>query len=761
MRFYIRLTMVLYVVLMTGGCGDIMPSPVYNSKVNRAVITPKPLIASDYFPPFYYPNKAHPRLWLTQERLQSIQYEKNHNTRRWRDFKEMCDAIIDSNSGNDPYGLDQSPQNFTAPLALMYIITGNSVYADKAIVLVEKTGTDLSQYGDPDHQSFYYLGLTYDWLYDYAGMTASKRASFRTKMRQLSDNFYNTLNLTASGTDSDQNLLTGNLHLTFGAAIYGDDNISAKVMLDRGWYGWTHGYYQGNRGISNRDIMQAGLGGVYFTGMAYFPSTDIIGIAGYTQTLKTACNYDIKMQEPKLHPFWSHIIKSMIYLTDPSRTLIEDYGSWQDPNRLSEQPWLRRALTISSYFAKEAGYARSVALARGYNDAVDLGYYNDYFLELFYNLPQQEGHNPYDSQYKLPPVYFAQNPDFLIYRDRWGTDGVWGVFRGDGSVPLDQQAPDHGSFSLWYKEGYLTKGARNYEALAYGDFFNTLSIQNGCTNNGISCSGTAIFDSQKSATIPRYREGNDKFLFAYGMLDADGQWNDNDDVYQPVQNVKTYRRHFFWTPRYVVLFDRVHTKVPLNVRYRLRAMTEPVISGSTIIQTTTAGNYKLLHRTLEPTNVVIRKVDEKVLWQGVADWIIDDSERHWQSYIDFNNTADVNILNVMQAGERTMTSFDTLEHINNIDSSGVRIGNWVVVFNKNEALRSYVRYTVHDLPAQSYHFIADLEPGVYTAKIEGTNTIKVIDTIASEKDNSVVFELENTLSGTQTIVVSKLNWIYW
>ena len=140
-------------------------------------------------------------------------------------------------------------------------------------------------------------------------------------------------------------------------------------MLDRGWYGWARGYYA-QRGISNRDIIKAGLGGVYFTGMAYFPSTDIIGIAGYEMTLKSM-GYDVNVIEKDLKPFWSNTIHSIIALTEPTRERIYDYGSWQDPNTLSTQPWLVRAMKILSFFALESGDSFASSLAKEYAQNVD------------------------------------------------------------------------------------------------------------------------------------------------------------------------------------------------------------------------------------------------------------------------------------------------------------------------------------------------------------------------------------------------------
>ncbi len=691
------------------------------------------------FPSAYYPTEPHPRLWLTTERLTAIEKAKTLNNERWVYFKEMCDSIIDTDITNDPYGLDTSPQNFTAPLALMYRLSGNTTYADKAMDLMDKTSLDLSQYGDADHESFYFLALTYDWLYDYSKMSDKKKSEYHDKMVQLSDKFWPDYNLNASGTDSDSNLLTGNMHLTFGAALYGDFE-DAVTLLDRGWMGWDVGYFT-NTGTSNRDMIKEALGGVYFTGMAYFPSTDIVGITGYEMTLSTACGYDINVKEPELKPFWSNTIRAIISLTEPTRERICDYGSWQDPNILEYQPWLRRTMILLSYFAKKSGDSTTAALADGYSAAVNIGDYNDYFLELFFSQPESVPVSPYTAG--LPLVHFAKSPDFLLFRDRWGVDANWGIFRGNGSVPLDQQAMDQGHFSLWRGDGYLTKGARNYEALSHGDFFNTLSIENACTLNGEPCSGTAIFNSEKPAAITRNREQDSAPLFAYAMLNADGQWNDNPSEYEAKRDVKTYRRHFFWTDDYVVIFDRLRNKIPLWSKYRLRALTEPLISGDTVTQLSTNGKYKLLQRTLEPSDVTINKINEADEWNTIEDWVVNLSERKWQSVIDLPASRNTNILNVIQTGSSSMTHFDTLEHLSSTENSGVRIGNWVVSFSVEENLRTAVHYTIKDSTSGMWHLITDLQAGSYKI-LENGKQIKMLT--VKEGDNTALFQTQSASS---------------
>ena len=146
--------------------------------------------------------------------------------------------------------------------------------------------------------------------------------------------------------------------------MYGE-TAEAVALLDRAWKGWEQGYYF-TSGTSNRGLIKSALGGVYFTGIDYFNSTDSRGISNHWITLKTACDYDINTQEPLLKPFWVNIIRSIIHLTEPSRTRIYHYGSWQDPNILANQSWMHRAMAASTCFAEQAGYAYEAAIGRGY-----------------------------------------------------------------------------------------------------------------------------------------------------------------------------------------------------------------------------------------------------------------------------------------------------------------------------------------------------------------------------------------------------------
>lgn len=719
------------------------------------------------FPAEHYPNGAHPRLWLTQDRMSELQQARQNDTPQWKAFKKYSDQMFSNNYFNElkTSGLFNY-QIGTAPLALMYRLTGESQYADRALELMDMSSPDLffinnngdsvAVYANPDHARFHYLGLAYDWLYDYAGMTTAKKQAYQQKMITLSNNFWNEYNgqgIDASNGDTDLNLLTGMMHLTLGAAIYGD-NSGALSLLDRGWLGWDAGYgWQNIYGTgqvpppeySNSDYLRESSGGVYPTGFRYFAGSDSVGIVGYQMTLGTACNYDVNSKHPELAPFWGNTIRSIIHLTDPKRENIYHTGDWEDHTLLNSQPWFYQMLATATHMADKAGDHDIAAKGRGYAQQLDLGNDNGWFAEFFFASPSASVTDPYQSN--LPLVHFSKDPGFLMFRDNWTENANWGLFIGDGGLPVDHQKPDHGSFSLWRGNDYLTRGARTYDGLKHGEFFNSLSIENGC----VSCSGTAIRNAEAPAKLSRHRVTTSGYTYA--MLNADGQWNEDPVGYQPNMPVDTYRRHFFWAGDYAVVFDRLRTHYNNGSKYRLRALTQPSVNGNTISQLSENGQHKLLSRTLEPASVSIQVVNEHDLWQGLPGWVIDPVEHRWQSVIDLPFTDSVNVLNVMQMGDASLSSFDTLEHIQNTEQSGVRIGDRVVMFSAEEVLLDHVLYTVHNPSAGLKHLVADLSPGTYQVKLNGNVAGQPLT--VQQNDNTGYFtsdEVSSTLSVELTLI---------
>ena len=184
------------------------------------------------FPSRHYPSGPHPRLWLTQERLVAFARARAIGTPQWSEFQQICDSLVDDNDNNDGiWNLGHWPQLGAAPLALMYRITGDPIYAARALELMEATPVDVR-----DHANFHYFALAYDWLYDYPGMSDLQRLGFRRKIVAISDRFwqeYNGGGAQVANGDTDLNLETGMIHLISGAAIFGEDQ-RALELLERG-----------------------------------------------------------------------------------------------------------------------------------------------------------------------------------------------------------------------------------------------------------------------------------------------------------------------------------------------------------------------------------------------------------------------------------------------------------------------------------------------------------------------------------------------
>ncbi len=697
------------------------------------VVTLLPLRVAADFPSAYLPQGDRPRLWLTQNRLSTLQSARSMNTPEWQDFENECTDLLTNVHWN-------GPQCGIPYMALMYKLTGDQQYADRAIVFMDDTLNEPQGGDDASHGQYGYLGIGYDWLYDNSAMTPAKKQAYRDKMIHWSDtvwSLYNGNGTGGNGQDTDMVIETGSANLLMGCAVYGDTS-DAETMLNRAWWMWERG--QGEippDGIPRqwtdaqpvRIWIQDTIQGMYFPGWDYFIGDDAVGLAEYWITLRTACGYDINVLEPELSPFWPNVIRTTLDLTDPPRLRIHHTGDWQDPNLISSLAYLYHFLAIAAFESDVAGNTEWAGYARGYAQSVSSNHSSE-FLEFFYSDPTKPAVDPYTAG--LPTIRYCDGLDYLFFRSDWTTNATWGLFSGQGGEPADHQTQDVGNFILWYNGDFLTKDCRIYSSIDDGVAFNTLSIENGTTWGSPRMSG---FD--RKASIDRHRISNTSPRFAYAMMQADDQWDEDPDEWQAVQRIDSYRRHFFTAGNYVVVFDRLRTSDVGWCKYRLRALTQPTLSGTTITQLSPDLNSKLLHKTLEPATCSFTLVDESTAWNGLfEDWEIPLSERKWQYEIQPPDTDSVDFLNVMQMGPAGMTDFDTMQHITGSGNSGVRIGDWVVVCATEETLRWSVEYTVDQPDTTLHHLVTDLTPGTYQLTINGSDT----DTITvSDNDNTALF----------------------
>ncbi|MCB2153670.1 hypothetical protein KQI84_02190 [bacterium] len=680
------------------------------------------------FPRDHRPDGPHPRLWLTAERLATLQAARTADTPEWQRFQADCDTYMVEEPWN-------GPQYAVPHLLLIYKLTGNAAYGQKAIDYTLATRTIPLEGNDPAHGGYHAIAMTYDWLHDDPLLTTETRDALASKMVQWSDHVWATDNesgLGGNAADTDHVIMTGAVHLMMGCAMDGESSASL-VLLDRAWWLWSRGQgadeaEPGAGPQSIRDWVRETSGGHFPTGYSYFSGTDAVGLSEYWLTMKTACDYDINVQEPDLAGFWPGVARTMVDATNPPMDLIHHTGDWEDPPTLAVLPWMYQLAAFAQYLSLDAGNSNMASLAQWYYDTITSDHYST-FIEFFLSNPVAVvAKSPTDLN--LNPIQFCNGPDWLFFRSDWSTSATWGMFAGDGNLPVDHQSPDHGHFTLWRDGEYLTKDARAYIGLPYqaGIFFSNLSIQNASPN------GTAAWgDRAAPAAIDRTLIGSGATPFAYARMQADGQWNQHPDVWEAVSRVQTYRRHFFWAGDYVVVFDRLRTSDAGWSSYRLRTLTQPQVNGKDFTALSPSGNQRLLHRTMEPSIATLSVVDETAEWNGVyEDWEVALDERKWQVEVRPADSASVDYLNVIQMGPAAMTDFDTIEHLTGNGNSGARIGSWCVVFASDETTRTLATYSVANPSTAMDHLVADLAPGTYSLKVDDQASGKIAVTAASE-----------------------------
>ncbi|WP_027185503.1 hypothetical protein [Desulfovibrio inopinatus] len=708
------------------------------------------------FPDVYIPDGSRPRLWLTSSRLAALNTAMQAGSPEWTRFQSYCNSLLTE----DPW---QGVETGIAPLALIYLLTLNEQYATRAFVFMDRVSDDISQGGDVGHVDYGFLALGYDWLYNHPSMTLARRNAYIAKMERLSRDIWTNYNDSGTGgnaQDTDAILVSGAHHLMFGCALYGDSS-EARDMLDRAWWLWKHG--QGAAPSSGqeqytlaqpiRDWIKKAHGGHWHTGFMYFMGTDSAGLGNYYLSLRTACGYDPSTHEPNLKGFWPNVIRTMLDVTTPPRSMLYHTGDWQDPWGFAELSYVYKLLSMASYEAGIEGEVIWDAYGRGFANIID-SLHNDEFREFFYVEPDVQALNPYTAN--LPFIRFCDGDDFVFFRDNWGTTARWGLFSGQGTIPADHQTSDIGNFVLFREDDYLTKDRRLYGGVDNGPAFNNFAIENSLPNGSPLMTGSA-----SAASIARYRSSSSDAStglntpYVYSMMQGDEQWDEDPNQWQAINRVTTYRRHFFWSGDVAVVFDRLRTTDAGWSIYRLHAQTQPTLNGRTITQSSTNGKHVLLHQTLEPENCTFTLVNEKTAWQSMfEDYEINESERLWHYAIQPPESDRVNMLSVMQMGPTGTTQFEGLEHLTSSGQTGAKLGDWCLLFSAEETLRDMATYTIGSPQAGLHHLVCDLSPGTYVVSLNGVESPETIEVLTN--DNTALFSTDMT-TGPMVVQLKRKN----
>ncbi|MCB1221744.1 MAG: hypothetical protein H7A35_14345 [Planctomycetales bacterium] len=696
----------------------------------------------------YLPDGPHPRLWLTPERLSGLTDAMNSNTPEWQLFNIRAQQYQTE--------LYWAGLNHTIPYPLlMYKLTGDEQYAQRAFQLLDDAPLEWEISCCPYHCQIHHIALGYDWLYDHPNMTPARKAAYIAKLETFSDMLWEDALFSdgvGNSQDTDRVCMAGATLATIGCALWGDSERAPEIF-ERGWRMFTKGagdppdsgvWREYTDAASVRHWVQGWGQGPWPSGWFYCTGTDFYGLKDWAETLRTACGYDVNELEPGFDTLWDSQIRAFIYSMSPDGDHAYSGSDWQDGDLLSGQAYIHTALASWADEAEQNGDGESAAWARHLQRNLP-GYHTDPFREFFFsasgNLAEAD---PFDAN--LPLVAKYGPVDMLSFRTGWGSTDSWGVFSGQGSVPCDHMQPDSGHFSLQRNGQFLTREAPGYKSFECGaQTYNTLSIENDTEQGHMKTTGM-----DAPASLLRWR-CSDSPLLAYAMLQADDNYDDNPDSWDPTLRVNSYRRHFVWVGDYLVVLDRLRTADSGWCLYRLRSETEPQLIGDTINQTSADGSQRLLHRTLEPAGCQISVVDEKQLLAEYYQYEVPDYQRLWQTQVSPPESDSVDILSVIRMGDSSLTDFDAnLQHISDAANAGVVQGPLCAVFAREEMLRSGCSYTVDAPQAGMLHLVGDLEPGSYSVTVNGQPAGVYA---CNSSDNTILFSTDD--ESAVSVVITK------
>lgn len=563
----------------------------------------------------------HPRLFLSPENLQRLRERARKETPRWKRLK---------NSG----GLLER--------ALVYQITGEKSYADKAISQLMKEEKDVNT-----------LSLGYDWLYD--RLSAEQREIIV---------FY--MNILCSGMKSTPPSGPWHNHAQWalvkfayaGLATYGKENPSAAK-----WINIAYDVYWRKFFLAGFEI--AGKGGGWPEGCVYSFMNDQ-SFALFAAAFSTATNIDIFSQTP----WFFDRLSFYLLMNWPKIEQQGSYGYWAYPSLGDSERWRGTMVALE--------HACQLVLIDRYRDTSEARQVKWCLNQLPGQLTRlplaleflwYDPDIPEEKPTKL--AHFAEGTGTVFLRSHWGEDATCiGYQCGDRFIY--HQHMDQGSFIL-YKKGDLAiesgvyppdcphgEGFHNVAYYSRAIAHNTMLIYNpketfyGYRAWGEPCNdgGQRMWiPASNNADSPEYWKKHQRFYetgnitafehkkeYTYIASDVTAAYNStrccagkNEPKIEEFTRQLVYLRPAKpGEDDFLLIFDRVKTTKPeYDKKWLLHFLNEPMVEGKATyasageylfdgnLTVADAGEGRLFCKTLLPIKHRIRKVggrDVKDYW---------------------------------------------------------------------------------------------------------------------------------------------------
>jgi hypothetical protein len=578
----------------------------------------------------------HPRIMLTPERI-----TRAYNQHYLADSYEWQQLIRGADRNSD--------MDAARAQAFVYVITGDTAYADSAIALLEEEMEDPMTVGfNSVGGKFLNMACVYDWLYNYPGFTA--------ELKQQMIDYVNAVPMNGSGRWNwypDTVYMNGVGKPLQGTAVWGlatyGDNPDADVYIDNGLDNrWA--YIRNGMGYS-QDNHAENRGGSQPRGMDY-GSGFYAQVITYLDALKTSTDVNLFDEAPVLKEYLEWFAKSYYYTEDFIRRPEHGHNAHKEeayhPNAIKA---LR--ILIDNYSdTTEAKWAQW-----WFNNTSDAqSAANDYR----YSGPEGVIFTNYDQATQSfasePLAYFSEGNGSWVARSDWPANGqepmTYATFRAGNWTWFSQTHWDQGDFDLYSHgapllvDGGTYEGgggaptrAYHYQSVAH----NTLLIKDPEQEQTWDSLSWASYDPEwntggqsvpyreteldavldgevKDASVPnnqvKYlhdaadierRTHNDRYTYAWADMTnayANSRWEEdyaanrlNEVNYRPkVENVS--RHWIYLRPRtgndqeYIVTFDRVESvDASFQKKNLLHTIGEPILDGS-VVDTEVAGHVE-------------------------------------------------------------------------------------------------------------------------------------------------------------------------
>ncbi|GHE89516.1 hypothetical protein GCM10011501_18850 [Thalassotalea profundi] len=592
-------------------------------------------------------------LLLTNDRINQVKRKILEDDSAWKDLTNRLNSYLVKTPANTG--------EFIGGYSLAYYVSGEVKYLDRAIDLLEQT-----YFSEPDIGWKYYNNrnafrsgsrwaiMGYTWIKSY--IAEDKQTKIENIFSVWGEywldyiDFNNDFNDFRVGDSDEVTSLAENLTL-LGYVLsessqytnLGQELLSAgDSVLNR----FVIDYYM-------KDIM---AGGSWAEGSDYSPATQAHWVRIFM------INKD-KRNISYPTSFAHNAVQSLIHQTLANYSGVYKYGDEEratdyepvfDDNRYQFAFELMGLLENKKDIAVLYQWFNDVLANEGYKTSS----ITTHFQRLLHHDPMIKNNEP---AFPEDTLNISPGVGLISSRTNW-TETATNLYFINRKLRVDHEHRDALSFDISYKGNWVTKEVTGYDGPAGSSItHNTILIEN--ADNGSS-----------SPTRRPVGEPLTQYVFDdqhITLISADATDTYNMSGYYATDYAELVNRQLaFIKPNIVISYDHVITKpdqikdlikysdlgltqgmshtrwVKTIQHFQVKPEKDTLLNKSYLIND---GKNKVLFQNIWPLDTNIEIIDERVLWDGIADYQVQDNQKKWHLAIsDKSDTSNSEIINIIQ-----------------------------------------------------------------------------------------------------------------